>query len=260
MDVVGHNSSAWDAEVESGTSPWSQPVSSEDVERAGKGEFSIVLTPHIPVPRAWLPDEIKGKDILCLASGGGQQAPILAAAGAKVTSFDNSPKQLELDRMVADRDGLELVTVRGDAADLSAFEDESFDLVFNPVSNCFFPQLEPVWTEAFRVLRKGGTMLSGFHNGFFYIFDQFKSERDGALEVRYRLPYSDVRDLPKEQLEEVLSEGGALEYGHTLDQQIGGQIRAGFVISGFFEDYFTDEATPLNKYLPVFAATKADKL
>jgi len=30
----------------------------------------------------------------CLASGGGQQGPVLAAAGAHVTVFDNSPRQL----------------------------------------------------------------------------------------------------------------------------------------------------------------------
>lgn len=260
MDVVKHNEEVWDAEVEGGENEWTLPVGPEKIAEARKGEFELILTPHIPVPADWFPADLNGVDVLCLASGGGQQVPILAAAGATVTSFDNSRKQLEQDLLVAEREGLEITTVRGDAADLSAFSDESFDLIFHPVSNCFMPDVEAVWREAARVLRKGGEMLAGFHNGFFYVFDQLKAENEGVLEVRHRLPYSDLEDLEKEELEQFIEKGYALEYGHTLDQQIGGQIRAGFVINGFFEDYFSDEATPLNKYCPIFIATRARKL
>ena len=94
---------------------------------------------------------------MCLASGGGQQGPILAAAGADVTVFDNSPRQLEQDRYVADRDGLHLQTVEGDMRDLSCFPDESFDLIVHPVSNVFVPDVKPVWREAYRVLKPGAT-------------------------------------------------------------------------------------------------------
>ncbi len=55
--------------------------------------------------------------------------------------------------------------------DLSAFADESFDLVFHPVSNLFVPEVRPVWNEAFRVLRRGGSLLAGFLNPAVYIFD-----------------------------------------------------------------------------------------
>ena len=67
----------------------------EAIEEARQGRWEIVLTPTKPVPRDWL--EVEGRHVLCLASGGGQQAPILAAAGATVTVLDNSPKQLERD-------------------------------------------------------------------------------------------------------------------------------------------------------------------
>jgi 2-polyprenyl-3-methyl-5-hydroxy-6-metoxy-1,4-benzoquinol methylase len=70
--------------------------------------------------------------VLCLASGGGQQGPILAAAGARVTVFDNSPQQLAQDRFVARREGLTLETVEGDMRDLSVFADVSFDLIVHP--------------------------------------------------------------------------------------------------------------------------------
>ena len=81
--------------------------------------------------------------MLCLASGGGQQGPILAAAGANVTVFDNSPRQLAQDRLVADREGLAIETVLGDMADLSAFPDARFDLIVHPVSNVFVPDVRP---------------------------------------------------------------------------------------------------------------------
>ena len=78
--------------------------------------------------------------------------------------FDNSPQQLARDRLVAEREGLEIRTVQGDMRDLSAFADASFDLVFHPVSNLFCPEVRPVWREAYRVLRQGGILLAGFMN------------------------------------------------------------------------------------------------
>ena len=130
MNVQEHNSIAWDKNVEEGIE-WSIPVSSEEIERARAGDWKVILTPVKAVPREWFGD-VKDKDILCLASGGGQQAPILAAAGARVTSFDNSAKQLEQDRFVAERDNLKITLEKGDSADLSRFADASFDLIFHP--------------------------------------------------------------------------------------------------------------------------------
>src|SRR5437870_2744265 len=119
MNIREYNRDAWNRSVDDGNR-WTLPVSSEVIAAARRGEWSIVLTPHKPVPRAWLPP-LEGIDLLCLASGGGQQAPILAAAGAAVTLLDNSPKQLAQDRMVAERDRLSITTIEGDMRDLSAF-------------------------------------------------------------------------------------------------------------------------------------------
>ena len=158
--IVEYNRTAWNREVEIGNI-WTVPVGSEVVEAARRGEWQIVLTPTKPVPADWYPQPLQGKEVLCLASGGGQQGPILAAAGARVTVFDNSDRQLASDRMVAERDGLEIHTVQGDMADLSAFADESFDLIVHPVSNTFAPDILPVWREAYRVLRHGGILIAG---------------------------------------------------------------------------------------------------
>jgi len=192
---------------------------------------------------------------LCLASGGGQQGPILAAAGARVTVFDNSPKQLAQDRWVAQRDGLKITTVQGDMADLTIFNDASFDLIVHPPSNCFVPDVRPVWREAYRVLRRGGRLLAGFLNPIEFAFDD-KLFDAGVFEVRHALPYSDLNyltELERQQLDST----DMLEFSHTLEDQIGGQLEAGFVLTGFYEAYRANH--PVAKYLPSYIATRALK-
>ena len=155
-----------------------------------------------------------------------------------------------------DRESLNLRIELGDMADLSRFPDQSFDLVFNPCSNCFAPDLRAIWSESFRVLRSGGVLLSGFFNPVFYIFDRSLDD-EGVLEVKHALPYSDVERLKVEGIQRVAAKGEMLEFGHTLSDQLGGQIDAGFLISGFYEDYWNDEATTLNRYTAVYLATRA---
>ena len=255
-DVLRHNALAWDKECEN-QGEWSRPVSTDTIARARAGDWEVKLTPNRAVPRNWFGD-LQGRDVLCLASGGGQQGPILAAAGANVTLLDQSVRQLECDRMVAERDYLEMRITRGDMADLSQFDDETFDLIFHPCSNCFIPNVRPVWRESFRVLRSRGVLLSGFLNPLFYLFDRELDEQ-GTLEVRHSLPYSDVKRLQTEGQERQAEKGEMFEFGHLLSDQIGGQIDAGFLIAGFYEDYWSNEATNLNKYTPTYIATLALK-
>ena len=255
MDIRAYNREAWNKEVEQGN-PWTIPVKHEQIQQAREGNWSVVLTPTIPVPLNWFPD-FKGKPVLCLASGGGQQGPILAAAGGLVTVLDNSPRQLEKDQFVAMRESLDVVTVEGDMRDLSMFPDNHFVLIFHPVSNVFVPEIRPVWQEAFRVLQPGGSLLSGFTNPINYIFDWQKIDHEQKLEVRYRLPYSDLKDLPPDQLEAYLRAGDPVEFSHSFDDQIGGQIEAGFVITGFFEDH--DPGGLIDQYMPTFFALRAIK-
>ena len=255
MDIKAYNSKAWDREVELGNQ-WTIPVSPNVIAAARQGDWEIVLTPTKPVPREWFPD-LKGRDVLCLASGGGQQAPILAANGARVTVLDNSPRQLDQDRLVAAREGLTITAVHGDMADLSAFRNESFDLIVHPVSNCFAPAVRPVWAEAFRVLRHSGILLAGFINPVVYIFDLELAER-GQFQVKNALPYSDLVSLTEEERQHIIEQGEPLEFGHTLEDQIGGQLDVGFLLTGFYEDYSPTEA--ISHYMPTFIATRAVKL
>jgi SAM-dependent methyltransferase len=257
-DLLEHNRQAWNLQSNSGENPWCEPVDAHVIAAARRGDWQVILTPNIAVPRDWF-GALADRRVLCLASGGGQQAPVLAAAGARVVSFDNSDAQLAKDAAVAAREGLWLATERGDMADLSRFPDASFDLVFHPVSNVFAPDPRIVWRECHRVLAPGGRLLAGFMNPDFFLFDHEDLERGGPLAVRHRLPFADVTDLPAERLAARIAAGDALEFSHSLDAQIGGQIAAGFVIAGFYEDRWNEAATRLDPYMPTAMATLAVK-
>ena len=147
--------------------------------------------------------------------------------------------------------------MEGDAADLSIFEDESFDLIFNPCSTVFMQDVRAVWRECARVLRPGGILMTGSVNPVHYIFDFVKMD-EGILEVKYSIPYSDLNSLSKEDLDKYIDEGAPLEFGHSLTDLLGGQLDAGFVITDMYEDYMLD--MPLKDVHPSYIATRAVKM
>lgn len=256
LDTFAYNREAWDKQVASGN-PWTVPVTADQVAAARRGDWSVVLTPVKPVPREWF-GALRGARVLGLASGGGQQGPILAAAGASVVVLDASPAQLSRDRDAAARDGLDLRAEEGDMRDLSRFPDGSFDLVFHPVSNCFVPDPRPVWREAARVLKPGGALLAGFCLPAYWLVDAEKDEK-GVIDVRYRLPYSDQDQLSPDELARLIARGEPLAFGHTLEAQLAGQLDAGLAITGFFEDTWAPGRSAIADRLACFAATRAVK-
>ncbi len=254
-----HNAAFWDQEALV-QNPWSQPVSQDIIAAAKEGKWAIHITKQ-PLPSSWLPQNIRNKDILCLASAGGQQAPVLAAAGANVTVFDVSEKQLAQDQLVADRDNLQIKTLQGDMADLSAIADSSFDYIINPISNLYIPDVKPVWHECYRVLRKQGVLLASFYNPILFVFDRDTAlEQKGLLRPTYSIPYSDIKSLNSEAYQKKINAGEAICFGHSLADQIDGQCQAGLAITGFYEDEHPNPRFLIEKYIPTMIATRSLKI
>ena len=226
MEYQDINAATIDRWVEEGWE-WGKPIDHETYVRAQGGEWDVLLTPTKPVPHAWFGD-LKGKKILGLASGGGQQMPIFSALGALCTVFDYSEKQLESERTVAQREGYEIQIIRGDMTKPLPFADESFDLIFHPVSNCYVKDVRAIWKECFRVLKPGGTLLSGVDHYINYIVDE--KER----EIVNRLPFDPLVNEDQRKLLE--KDDSGIQFSHSLEEQIGGQLEAGFTLLELYED------------------------
>ena len=235
---------------------WGRPVSAEECAKARRGEWGVLLTPTRPVPKDWFPP-MPGAKLLGLASGGGQQMPIFSILGADCTVTDLSNRQLESERMVADREGYAINIVKADMTKPFPFEDGAFDIIFHPVSNCYIEDVHHVWRECFRVLKLGGVLLSGMDNGINYLFD----ELEAPLVVKNSLPFNPLKDPAL--MEKLIQEDGGVQFSHTFDDQIGGQLKAGFVITGAYEDYNFDPDEPPDALykmgIPTMWATRAVK-
>ena len=253
MDSTDFNRDAWNNIARS--ERWFDHADTETIDEARRGHWSIRLTGTKPVPNDWLGD-VAGKRILCLAGGGGHQGPVLAAAGADVTVYDFSEAQLKIDRNVAAKHGLELSTVEGDMRDLGCFTDGSFDLIVNPCSTNFCPEVMPVWRESYRVLQSGGDLIAGMIQPVNFLFDAAKLD-GGEFDVRHSIPYSD-QDLPAEERERTLGDERPIDFGHTLEDLIGGQMKAGFHLIEMFEDRWGGD-DPLSEKIATFVATRARK-
>ena len=101
-------------------------------------------------------------------------------------------------------------------------------------------------------------LLAGFMNPSLFLFDHDESVRTGKIEVKYKLPYAEPDSLDQAGLKELDESGRALEFSHSLQTQIGGQLKAGFVIADLYEEYWPN-AVPLSKFSPTSIATRATK-
>lgn len=226
---------------------WGIPITHEEYQRALNGEWKVYLTPTRAVPRDWF-GEMKGKRILGLASGGGQQIPVFSALGAECTVLDYSTEQCRSEREIARREGYQVQIIQGDMTHRLPFEDESFDLIFHPVSNCYVEKVEPIFQECFRVLKKGGVLLCGLDNGMNFVFDEDETH------LRYRLPFNPLTDT--ELYEDSLKNNRGIQFSHTMEEQVGGQLRAGFCLTHLYED--TNGSGNLHEHnIPCFLATRA---
>ncbi len=228
---------------------WGIPITHEAYLRARAGDWSMVLTPTKPVPKEWFPP-LAGCRVLGLAAGGGQQMPVFAARGAECTVLDYSRRQLESERATALREGYEIRLVRADMTRPLPFADESFDLIFHPVSNCYIREVKPLWRECCRVLRPGGLLMAGLDNGVNFLFEEDETR------VVNSLPFDPLSD--PERLEQLRSRDDGVQFSHTLEEQLRGQLQAGFRLLDMYED--TNGSGWLHDHgVPTFWATLAKK-
>lgn len=248
MDYTNINASTIDRWIEHGWE-WGKPISHEQYMEVLDGKRAMLLTPTKQVPQEWFP-ELSGKKVLGLASGGGQQMPVFAALGAECTVLDYSEKQIESELSVAKREGYYINAICGDMTKPLPFEAESFDLIFHPVSNCYIEDVMHVWKECYRILKKGGKLMAGLDNGFNFLFDEDEKT------VKYYLPFNPLKD--QKLLMVLEKDDSGIQFSHTLEEQIRGQLRAGFRLIDLYED--TNGSGPLHdKGIPTYWATLAEK-
>jgi SAM-dependent methyltransferase len=230
---------------------WGMPITRETFARAKSGELNVLLTPVKYVPKNWFPD-LKNKKILGLACGGGQQMPIFSALGACCTVLDYSDRQLENERMVAAREKYEIEIVKADMAKKLPFADGIFDIIFHPVSNCYIEDVYNVWNECYRILGGGGILMAGLDNGLNYLFDDVEKL---PLVATNKLPFNPLKN--DELYKKLERSNDGIQFSHSIEEQIGGQIRAGFILKDLYED--TNNSGALKDYAPSYIATLAAK-
>lgn len=226
MDYTKTNAATIDSWVDKGWK-WGKFISHEEYLKALNGNFEVKLTPTKNVPKEWLGD-LRGKKVLGLASGGGQQMPIFVALGADCTVLDYSDKQIESEKIVAQREDYAITIVQADMTKPLPFEDDSFDMIFHPVSNCFVEEVKPIWKECYRVLKKGGSLLSGLDIGINYIFDE--EERI----ITNTLPFNPLKN--EDHLRQLQKSDGGIQFSHTIEEQVNGQLEAGFTLKALYGD------------------------
>jgi SAM-dependent methyltransferase len=248
MDYQDINAETIDRWIEEGWE-WGMPIDHQTYIDAQNGEWQLQLTPTKYVPKHWFGD-LRGKKILGLASGGGQQMPIFAALGAICTVLDYSQKQLESERLVSEREGYEIEIIRADMTKRLPFEDETFDLIFHPVANCYVKEVKPIWKECFRVLKKGGWLLSGTDHFVNYIVN------DDETMIVNELPFDPLsNEKQRKQLEE---DDCGMQFSHTIEEQINGQLEAGFILKELYEDT-NGEGRLHELHIPTFLAMRSYK-
>lgn len=207
---------------------WTACASKEQLQAAREGKLSLPFF-YKEIPKEWLKD-IQGKKVLCLAGAGGLQAPLLACVGAKVTVIDISNKMLDKDREIAKNEHLQIEIVKGNICDLSMFHNDFFDFIINPPSLMYIPKLSIVFKECYRVLNKGGIFIMIAPNPINYVCDYVDDENGGYYKAVHKMPFCS-KDYDNSDW---------IEYGHTMEEYLGGLIASGFLINGYMECQMDD--------------------
>ena len=193
-------------------------------KKALQGEWDVKLTPKKNVPHSWF-GNLKGKRLLGLASGGGQQIPIFSALGAECTVLDYNDMQLESERIISKREGYSVDIVKADMSKPLPFPDAHFDIIFCPPSLCYIEKVEPLLNECARILKDRGILMITFENGINYITDI-----NDESKIAQSLPFNPLKDPS------LFREEDGMQFSHSITEQIGGLVKSGFIITDLYED------------------------
>lgn len=254
-DYIRINSAAWEKWGNEGFE-WTIPITHDEFIKAKRGEWDVTLATDRKIPHEWFPN-MKGIDVLGLACGGAQQIPVFSALGANCTVLDICQSQLDKELMVANREGYRVNTICKDMSSGLPFDDNSFDLIFHPASNTYVPKIEFIWTECYRVLRPKGILMCGLDYGINFLFyntDEYPPR------VTHKLPFSPYQDLSASELEKMIERDDCIQFSHSIEEQVGGQLKAGFVLTALIEDRNKPGHGVVRDFTSQYLLTKAIKL
>ncbi len=207
----------------------------------------------------WLEGNVRDRRVLCLAAGGGKHSALFAAAGARVTVVDLSPAMLEQDRRMAARHGFEIRSVEASMDHLPMLGDAAFDIVIQPVSTCYVPDIGAVYQEVARVTADGGLYISQHKQPAALQAETMPSGKGYTLAE----PYYRSGPLPAAADGLHHRESGTAEFLHRWQELVGGLCRSGFVIEDLVEPRHGDPSAPIgtfrhrSAFMPPFVTLKA---
>ena len=176
--------------------------------------------------------------------------PVFAALGADCTVLDYSDRQLGSEKLVSEREGYDINIVKADMTKTFPFPEECFDIIFHPVSNCYIKDVYHVFRECFRVLKKGGVLLCGLGNEVNYLVNE-----DKTMLVN-KMPFDPLQD--PEYMKQLQEDDDGVQFSHTVEEQIGGQLKAGFLLTDIFGDT-NGEGRLYELNIEAYLATRAIK-
>jgi ubiquinone/menaquinone biosynthesis C-methylase UbiE len=223
-EIAAVNRQDWARRVKEGsrfTRPWLN-LNRDLLRQCVAGQLDGVPEPLLDMCPVKVLADVEGKEVLCLASGGGQQSAVFGLLGARVTVVDVVEGQLEGDVAAAAHYGYEVTTVCADMRDLSCLGDGVFDMVYQAPSMGCIPDLRPVYAEVFRVLKPKGIYRVCFANPATEFVECDSWDRGG---YRITKPYA-------ERMEHYQEDGapGSIQFRHHMADIFNGLIEGGFSI------------------------------